>query len=390
MRRLLAQAPGDDGVEVAGETRGGNGSRALGRRDAARRRRLGVEQQLHRARDRQPAALERPRTAEQLVQHDAERVDVGRGGDPLAGELLGRGVVGGERCPGRFGRAFGAAGRFRVQELRDAEVEELHPAVGVDQDVARLEIAMDHEVAMGVAHRVADLAEQLQPFVEVAAARAAVLGERQPFDELEDGVGAPVGGDAAVEQPGDPRVLQSRQDPALGAEALEQRRRVTTQELDRGLLPELAVGARRAIDLAGAAGADERIDPPGPEPRAGEQATRVGSGAGVGLAGVEHAGALIVRREQRLDLAPQPLVPRRRCRQERGAPLRVQLDRLAEQRLHTFPRHARHGASSTDGCAGRYLNWCAQYRCRARLRPHRQHRLAGVSRGFLRGRRLRR
>ena len=50
-----------------------------------------------------------------------------------------------------LGRAVG------VEQLRDAEVEELGHAVLGHQDVAGLEVAVDDQVAVGVLHGVADL-----------------------------------------------------------------------------------------------------------------------------------------------------------------------------------------------------------------------------------------
>src|SRR3546814_1884747 len=48
-------------------------------------------------------------------------------------------------------------------------------AVGVDQDVARLQIAMNDQIPVGVADRIADLPEQIEPrlqrqFVEIGRA----------------------------------------------------------------------------------------------------------------------------------------------------------------------------------------------------------------------------
>ena len=44
-----------------------------------------------------------------------------------------------------------------VEQFRDAEIEQLHVAFRVDQDVARFQIAMHDEVAMRVTHRRADV-----------------------------------------------------------------------------------------------------------------------------------------------------------------------------------------------------------------------------------------
>ena len=54
-----------------------------------------------------------------------------------------------------------ARGRPFVEERRDAEIEQLDLAAGVDQHVRRLEIAVDHEVGVRVGDGVGDLQEQL-------------------------------------------------------------------------------------------------------------------------------------------------------------------------------------------------------------------------------------
>ena len=144
---------------------------------------------------------ERPPAGQQLEEQQAEGVDVGRGGDRLAGELLGAGVLGRReaqrraRLPSPVG-----AGRFRVEELGDAEVEEPHLAALGQQDVGRLEIAMDDEVNMGVVHRLADLLEQDQPLVEAESPLVGGDGERPAVDVLEGEVGDAGVVDAAVEE----------------------------------------------------------------------------------------------------------------------------------------------------------------------------------------------
>ena len=65
-------------------------------------------------------------------------------------------------------------------------------AVGGDQDVRGLEVAVDDEVLVRVLHRLADLAEQRQPRVDVEAAARRNTGDRLPFDVLHDEVRAAV------------------------------------------------------------------------------------------------------------------------------------------------------------------------------------------------------
>ncbi len=56
-------------------------------------------------------------------------------------------------------RALGGRG---LEQPGDAEVEELHLARIADQDVAGLEVAVHHQVVVGVPDRGADLEQQAQ------------------------------------------------------------------------------------------------------------------------------------------------------------------------------------------------------------------------------------
>src|SRR5262249_49356364 len=92
---------------------------------------------------------------DELVQHDAQRVDVG-GNTGRATEQLFDGRV----LHGHFARerARSDLGAYEiVQAFRDAEVEELHGPVGGDESVRWLEISMRDRVAMRMLHRGAQL-----------------------------------------------------------------------------------------------------------------------------------------------------------------------------------------------------------------------------------------
>jgi hypothetical protein len=66
---------------------------------------------------------------------------------------------------------------------------------------------------------------------------------------------------------------------ALGMKAVELRLRFRLQHLDRHLLLERAVHAMGAVDLPGAAAADQGIDPPRSEARAGREEPAPGEAA---------------------------------------------------------------------------------------------------------------
>ena len=116
--RFLAQALGDDRIQVADEQARSKRRFGIGLRDPAGRRRVAVQQQFQCMGRRQAAHAQRALAGEQLEQQDAERVDI-VAGLPLAAELLRRGVF---RREGRDGDVGIAGHGSRVEQLGDAEV----------------------------------------------------------------------------------------------------------------------------------------------------------------------------------------------------------------------------------------------------------------------------
>ena len=92
--------------------------------------------------------------AEQLVEDHAQRIDVAGRRHPAPALLLRARVVRGQQAQDR-GRLVQALRDVWAQQLGDPEVEQLRIAVGRDQDVRRLEVAMDDQVLVRVLHRVA-------------------------------------------------------------------------------------------------------------------------------------------------------------------------------------------------------------------------------------------
>ena len=98
--------------------------------------------------------------------------------------------------------------------LGQAEVDHLGDrlaVVALDQDVRRLQVAVDDPLLVRVLHRRADLAEQRQPVRQAEAVLVAVLGERDALDQLHDEERPAVVGRAGVEDPGDVGVVHQGQ-----------------------------------------------------------------------------------------------------------------------------------------------------------------------------------
>ena len=87
---------------------------------------------------RQRRRRERLRAREDLVQHHPHRVDVAARVELIALHLLGAHVVRRADDEARLGHPF-----LRLGHPRDAEVHQLHLALVVDEDVLRLDVAVD-------------------------------------------------------------------------------------------------------------------------------------------------------------------------------------------------------------------------------------------------------
>ena len=129
---------------------------------------------------------ERQHAGRHLVEHDAEREQIASRVDPCAAHLLGRHVhhrpqrrsrAGEMRIPGDR-RDGGCAGDDRI-ELGETEVEQLGVSARGDEDVARLDIAMNDAGTVRGVERIGDLECQRQQLVQGHPARdERVLNER--------------------------------------------------------------------------------------------------------------------------------------------------------------------------------------------------------------------
>ncbi len=152
--------------------------------------------------------------AQQLVEDHAQRVDVGRGRHHFAAQLLRAGVAQRQRLATllrqRLVRVVG-------EQLGDAEVEQLGLTVRRHQDVRGLEVAVHHELAMRVGHRVADHQEEPQAFGQIDLAR--VGEQRLAYNQLHHKVGRAAFGAAVIQEPGDVWVHEAGEDASFAAKA---------------------------------------------------------------------------------------------------------------------------------------------------------------------------
>ena len=199
--------------------------------------------------------------AQQDVQQDAEGIYIGGRRHRMALDLFGRRVVGREGSRQGLGRIGGRRGGFGlVEQLGDAEVEELHLTTCRDEDVRGLQVAMQDQVAVGMRNGRQHVDEQPDPRLDIELSCVAPAVDRGSLDVLENQIGLARGRDASVEQLRNVRMRQARKDVALASKSLRTTSAQHSQvdELDRHLPLEPAVVALRQPDASHAAAADRR------------------------------------------------------------------------------------------------------------------------------------
>jgi hypothetical protein len=200
--------------------------------------------------------------ASSSYKHHAQRVDVGARVDVVVvrGGLLRAHVLGRADDLAHLGehRHLGQALRGG---LGHAEVDDLGHRAPIhfrDEDVRRLEVAVDDGLLVRVLHALADAGEQLEPVARGELAPVAVVGDGLALDILHHEVGAAAVGGAGVEDLRDAGMVHQRQRLALGVEARDDRARVHAllDDLQRDAPPANGLGLLGLVDVAHAARAD--------------------------------------------------------------------------------------------------------------------------------------
>ena len=118
-------------------------------------------------------------------------------------------------------REDGDVGGCWTSGFGNAEVDDFRNGAAVlhaDQDVGRLQIAVDHTFLVRVLHGVTDIDEQLDALARVQTMAVAVLRDRHAMDQFHDEVRPAAFSRAGVEHPGDTRMVHHRQRLPLGLE----------------------------------------------------------------------------------------------------------------------------------------------------------------------------
>ena len=190
------------------------------------------------------------------------RAHVGGGPDDDADS----GTVRGDR--GTLGRHVG---RRRIDSFGQSKVQHLCEAVRRDLDVGRLQVAMDDAAIVRRLERLRDLTADRDDLADCERTGGQAFGERRPLDELEHECGHVPALLDAVDR-ADVRVIEGRERASLVLEprpSIRVVREGVGQDLDRNRASE--PGVVRAVHLAHAAGAEQRLDAEGPQQAAGRE-----------------------------------------------------------------------------------------------------------------------
>jgi hypothetical protein len=216
--------------------------------------------------------MKRATARHHLVQHDAEREDIGAWIAGIAAHLL-RGHVA-DRA--QYGTWLGAlwserllAGDRDQRLAREAEVEDLRALVGGDEQVLGLQIAMDDTLVVRRGKPACELRGILDGLAHGDGTIGQPLAHRLPLEQLHRRVGSAAdrtevmnGEDVRMRERGDRLGLALETGKPFGVA-----RKQVREDLDRNVAIEPRIA--RTIDLAHAPGADGRLDDVRTEARAG-------------------------------------------------------------------------------------------------------------------------
>jgi len=200
----------------------------------------------------------RPVPDQQLVQHHADRIDVTGGRGDAAREHFRCRVAVGD------GEARHVLAIQAIDHRRQPEVDQVHAAIGGHQQIAWLDVLVQHAPAVRVLQRLAGLQQQADARGQREALLVGIRVHRRTVHQAHGEPGPAIVLDAAIQQRGDVRVVQLGQVVALAGEGLDQRRRghLGAHALQRDLFFVLAIGPAGLVNRSHAAGLQHADDPP--------------------------------------------------------------------------------------------------------------------------------
>ena len=206
------------------------------------------------------------RTArQQQIEEYAEGVCVRRGGDGAAKHLLRRGILRRENAFLQACHRERVRKTLRCQQLGDPEIQQLGRAFRRDEDVRRLDVPMDNQIAVRIVHRTADRDEQFDALANEQRSAVTVDVDGLTIDEFHHEVGRAIFEVAAVDQACDRWIIKRGEDVSFAVQAAAQTRMHgrMLQYLDCNGLMILRIITLTAVHGAHAAIAQDRYHPIG-------------------------------------------------------------------------------------------------------------------------------
>src|SRR5271154_3304164 len=169
--------------------------------------------------------IEWERTGQQLVEHHAERVNVGTRVQVMNARIgLLRAHVSRRSDEATRLCEYSLAGRLRPDHFRQTEINDPGRGFAIHfdhQDIGRLQVAVDDGLLVRVQHAVADFYEEFQTLADFELMLVAVGSDRKALYVLHHKVRLAVGSGASVEDFGDRGVIHNRQRLTFGLESLQ-------------------------------------------------------------------------------------------------------------------------------------------------------------------------
>jgi len=289
--------------------------------------------------------LVRQHTHQQAMEHQTEGVDVRPGVDILTAQGLRAQVIGGADDPvGQGVRCF--VGRRVVERLGNAEVDDLGQWASLllgNEDVRRLEVAVDDALLVRVLYARTDRLEDLQAIADTEATPVAVRDQGSAGHVLHGDVGRSVVGGAGVEYLGNGGMTHTGEGPRLGTET-QDRLPILAAEANHleGHPAANGLALLGQVDHAHSALTEHLGDAIGTDD--------LGGGLGQSLLDVRHGGGMLQEGveltlvgEHLLEICSHLRVALARACQQGFAFDRPELDQLEQESVELPPAFTTHG-----------------------------------------------
>ena len=307
---IFLESFGDDRFDVAFEPT----------REASEARGFFVEDLPSRCGKSRSLDFDRDLAAQELERDDAQRIDirapVERGRIEL--DLLGTHVVEGSQELAGSGLKASRPRLLRRVDFGDSEVQHFRLTMGIDEDVVRFQVPVDHSVDMSKVDDVRDLGHERQSVGDARGFIGRVIEESAAIDQLHreerNEVAVLLAGHPGLEDLGDSRMLEASEDLGLELKAADSSAASEARPEDLQRDRAIGLGLAGTVDDTHSALAQHALDEVGPDAlgmglRGPDQGYRSGRSE-VGIAGIVRFGGVFsdVVPEQLEDFSKQSVI----------------------------------------------------------------------------------